>query len=150
MQDPREAKLPKWAQRMLKDERIKSALSWPTVSQPAPVAIYNDGCLLAGTEIRYAVVWCESLKSGMPVDVLIMSGEQVLSNGKRLKVTGAFFETKRDVLVAQLWRDCRLAAEQLSQKINQIEEEAARVEAEYLRREEEAARRLEMQRRSNT
>ena len=52
MTDPREDKLPKWAQELIERERIKASLSWPQFPKPEPVFTCGPNIRSAPTEFR--------------------------------------------------------------------------------------------------
>lgn len=122
MKDPREAKLPKWAKEILQAERMENSLSWPKEPEPKPVAIYHGGALIEGEPIADGGVWTR--RSGLLAAerVTFEDGCALSPHGTPIGATGAFYETKRDVLLVLLWEECRKAAAHLNWLTDQIDE----------------------------
>ena len=64
MIDPREDKLPKWAQELIERERIKASLSWPQFPKPEPVFTCGPNIRSAPTEFRGQQFWQSNVHSG--------------------------------------------------------------------------------------
>lgn len=113
MKDPREDKLPKWAQEALEAERRARALCWPSEPEPAPVMVCdpNTGAVTSGEEVKTGQLW--RVNTGYRIAEMVEIDQYVAKKkgqafGERRG--GAYYKTERDALLALHWRECRSAA----------------------------------------
>lgn len=105
-----ERKLPIWARALLETERVNASLSWPTVSEPQPIAVYDcNGAVVSGQRLISSTAWC--FYSDDRVDrVDFDAGGYVKHRGRPW---GKYYLTKRDALAALWWEKARQCAGRL-------------------------------------
>jgi hypothetical protein len=118
MKDPRENKLPQWAQQLLYDERLKVALRFPEDPDPVPnyVANQNSGFWMDqrpknGTKLFYV--------SGQHIRIAFVFAGSIYdsddANGWGRRPAGPFFVHEGDARLALRWKKARRAAADLLQ-----------------------------------
>lgn len=134
----RDAKIPQWVRESIEsdllDSQIKAALAWPTEAEPTPVPFsWGEYDLLSGDPVegvyfdnRYAEpVYIRKAREGDKIHKpYVFSRDGLVFN--RQVVRGPLYNTKREALIAILWRECREASRKLNdarQKIAQAAEE---------------------------
>lgn len=114
--DPREDKLPRWAQDLLAAERERAALAWPTFREPEPL-FRASGDFAAPPEARGRAVYTifrgnfsrfEVRGWGVDPDGYMGSGVS------RFRPRGGpYYATHDDALRAAHWAACRAAAKEI-------------------------------------
>lgn len=128
--DPREGKLPRWAQDLIGNLRVAIALRWPGTppevwfetsgdgwKRPAAEALNGTAWRLTGghgTRYRAEQVWFDA--GGVYYTTPDCTG---MGGSRR---DGEFYRTKRDALHAARWRVAHKAATELADLIDQINE----------------------------
>lgn len=140
----RDAKIPQWVRESIENDmregQLKAALAWPTEAEPTPVPFSWGGYdILTGEPVEgvyYDDRYAEEvhIRKARPEDRTSehrMWKKWVFSRDglvfDRQVVRGALYNTKREALLAILWRECREAANGLHdvrQKLEQAEREA--------------------------
>jgi hypothetical protein len=128
-EDPREAKLPLWAQDALEAARTKAALCWPSAPDPEPIwreggpASFSSTFGIAGR--RVFSVRGSGLDLGVHKDVTAAYGLLAprSGNGFSHRPSGKYYATEREALVACQWQIARAAASHLRRL--QLQAEAA-------------------------
>ena len=116
MTDPREAKLPKWAQEALEAERVRAALCWPSEPEPEPDFEFDVNGFCAGEyPATGAELW---LLSGTDSIIGVTMGEGGRSLAYKSAILGSrpigrFFARRSDAILALRWRRSREAARRL-------------------------------------
>ena len=120
MSDPREDKLPKWAQELIAVERTKTALSWPNEPKPEPLCRFDggSGVFVAGERPSVGdTLWHYRTAygvSGGQVSSVVFDGHYVERNGgNKSRAAGLYYATERDATLALLWAECEAAADRL-------------------------------------
>jgi hypothetical protein len=110
MKDEREEKLPKWAQDLLREERMKAIVRFPDEPAPEPDFVENCGharaprCTWIYSENQFRVFshWVGS--SGY-----MYESQEEIGFGQQIR--GKFWLHEDDARRAHLWRVCRDSAE---------------------------------------
>jgi hypothetical protein len=115
MIDPREAKLPLWAQNLLEEHRTAAALAWPGRPDPAPLTE-------AGMKARVGLTVFEFTAPSASHPAVIMSfvdrygilrrdgaGHGIGTHAR----SGPYYASETDAWLAAQWAMCRHAAQQL-------------------------------------
>ena len=120
MSDPREDKLPKWAQELIAVERTKTALSWPNEPKPEPLCRFDggNGAFVDGEKPKAGdTLWQYRTAygvSGGQVSSVVFDGMYVeRSGGGRSRAGGQYYATERDATLALLWAECEASADRL-------------------------------------
>ena len=116
MIDPREDKLPKWAQELLADERRRAALAWPTEARPEP--LWTPGVnVYAPREMDGRTVW--NAKEHLPAPLahqvsggFVHCGEPKSGFGFRPE-SSRYFATEREAALDMWWSRAEEAASRL-------------------------------------
>lgn len=117
MKDPREKKLPQWAQQLLEDERVKVALRFPSEPDPAPdfIASQTGGNWTGATPYRgerlFQVVGEDRILSYIANGLYLYRDAAMKGNGKR--PSGPFFLELDDARISLRYRIAKRAAYQL-------------------------------------
>jgi hypothetical protein len=115
MTDPREAKLPKWAQDLLEAERTRAALAWPTEPDPEPRAVFDGGLHSVvrgdpsdGIVFEFNAYTCATYSTEL-------RGRHVYSapNGIGSRPDGPVYATEADARLALRWKIARDCARRL-------------------------------------
>lgn len=135
----RDAKIPQWVRESIEsdllDSQIKAALAWPTEAEPTPVPFsWGDYDMLTGDPVEgvyYDDRYAEPVHIRKVRDEDRASKRYVFSRDglvfNRQVVRGALYNTKREALLAILWRECREA----SRKLNDIRQKVAQAERDH-------------------
>jgi hypothetical protein len=118
MKDPREKKLPQWAQQLLYDERLKIALRYPEAPDPDPdfVASQESGAWVGTKPIdgsRLFYVSGEFIRMAFLFGRSLHHDRKATSFGRR--PAGPFFIHEHDARLALRWKKARRAAHDLLQ-----------------------------------
>ncbi len=122
MTDPREAKLPQWAQQLLEAERVKAALAWPTEPAPAPDLVFdNNGRPTVGERkdgYVYQVVPHAGFDGRGRVNKYYLRGWSLVGDPDAERMSGsrpegAYYRLPRDAALALLWAVARESAKAL-------------------------------------
>ena len=121
MSDPREDKLPKWAQELIAVERTKTALSWPNEPKPEPLCRFDggSGALVSGKGPKDGdTLWHHQKAygfSGWQVSSVVFDDHNYVkrNNGGSSRPDGLYYATERDATLALLWAECEAAADRL-------------------------------------
>jgi hypothetical protein len=111
--DPREKKLPKWAQEMLAHERVSADLRWPSEPEPKPIAVLS-GDSYPPESIRGRTVYkVYGGYHGAYVDAVSIGADgyvrcEMQAYGSRPH--GTFYATRNEALLAAWWRECKASA----------------------------------------
>ena len=118
MIDPREAKLPKWAQDVLATERKRAALAWPTEARPDP--LWQPGVnTYAPHDMNGTTVWQSIPVHSEPRECVAKSGFVHGPGDGSTRLIGSrpedgrFFATRREALLDMLWARSEEAAARL-------------------------------------
>ena len=113
--DPRTAKLPKWAQEGLREAECLSALAWPTEAEPVPAFTVEDDTVPRA--YRGLFVWVfygADWSIGNPVIERVEINEngyvQRQGGGSPCRADGAYYASERDAALALWWHKCRTSA----------------------------------------
>lgn len=109
--DPREQKLPKWAQEYLAETRRRADLAWPTIPKPHPYCVIDEnGHAAIGPKPYNITLW--NVTGGMVGDVVVGAGgcKESRGGGFATRLHGAYYATLRDAQAAAWWEACEKAA----------------------------------------
>lgn len=109
-----ERKLPTWARALLETERVNASLSWPTVLEPQPIAVYDaNGMVISGHRLNSSTAWC--FYSDDRAERVDFDATGLISRGVGFATRpwGKYYLTKRDALAALWWEKARQYAGRL-------------------------------------
>ena len=120
MSDPREDKLPKWAQELIAVERTRTALSWPNEPKPEPICRFDggSGMLVSGERpnagsVMWYFVKSDTFRQGRTESVAFDGIYEVSRGGNKSRPNGPYYATERDATLALLWAECEASADRL-------------------------------------
>ena len=109
MTDPREKKLPKWAQELLHEERMKSVVRFPDEPSPEPDISEHIGSAAAPRgQYIYSITPNGVFTHWVGKSGYLYSSQKEESFGSQVR--GDFWLSKDDARLAYLWRVCTRAA----------------------------------------
>ena len=112
--DPREMKLPKWAQERIGEMRRRADLAWPCDPKPDPVAVMDDnGFATKGESQRDLTLWKTMVGfHNMSVSSVYINrnGYEQRGAGFGSRMCGAYYATEREAILAAWWEACEHSA----------------------------------------
>ena len=129
--DPREAKLPKWAQEALEEARTRAALAWPGFPDPAP-AFTADGASGDATPHSDGFYWQTWLTYGaerskvervwVRARIRYSSPQEAeRREGFGSRCDGRYYATREEAFQAAAWLEAAAAAKRLRSILAQLE-----------------------------
>lgn len=119
MADPRESKLPKWAQEQFEAMRTRAALAWPTVPKPAPDYVCRDGFWHGGAKPSDCELWRVDGGSGLSdftvraVRIDAHGYERTGSGSFGSRPNGDYWASYAGAVAAAWWRQAERSARAL-------------------------------------
>ena len=114
MTDPREAKLPKWAQDALASARRRADLAWPSMPKPEPYCVADVNGHTTGKDPKGRTLYkvFGGFHGAMVESANIDNSRHIVrgDGGFGQRMQGEFYATRSDAILAAWWRECEASA----------------------------------------